>query len=431
MQRRQGRFSRTRLILLTSSVITLISQVYFNAFSDQFRLSLSVVLFPLLLLAAGRGKLFIAPSLTTAGMVFGFRMALWVPGGNGELSEGIRQVAPGALFYLAYGLLFSVLIRNKHTVRIPRLAVSIFFCDFISNLFEVWMRGELHLSSFDRTCAYLMLVALARTLLAGALLAMGEQYRSLLTREEHENRYQRLFLMTTGLKNEVYFMRKNSEEIEAIMKNAYQLFERCAELGLPEETRSLALAIARDVHEIKKDYIRIIQGIEKEIDEQYDNETMRFCDLLQILKDATYRHLDMKGLDIYLDFQCGQDFVLKEHYSLMVVLKNLVNNACEAIESAHRKGSIHVSEWKEGPDFLFRIEDNGIGIAEKNLRRIFQMGFSTKFDEKTGNIYRGVGLSGVKIVVEEQFGGSLEVESTQGAGTAFIVRIPADRLEGE
>ena len=52
MQRRQGRFSRTRLILLTSSVITLISQVYFNAFSDQFRLSLSVVLFPLLLLAA-------------------------------------------------------------------------------------------------------------------------------------------------------------------------------------------------------------------------------------------------------------------------------------------------------------------------------------------------------------------------------------------
>ena len=59
------------------------------------------------------------------------------------------------------------------------------------------------------------------------------------------------------------------------------------------------------------------------------------------------------------------------------------------------------------------------------------MGFSTKFDEKTGNIYRGVGLSGVKIVVEEQFGGSLEVESTQGAGTAFIVRIPADRLEGE
>ena len=47
MQRRQGRFSRTRLILLTSSVITLISQVYFNAFSDQFRLSLSVVPLPL------------------------------------------------------------------------------------------------------------------------------------------------------------------------------------------------------------------------------------------------------------------------------------------------------------------------------------------------------------------------------------------------
>ena len=94
---------------------------------------------------------------------------------------------------------------------------------------------------------------------------MGEKhYRILLTKEEHENRYQRLFLMTTSLKNEVYFMKKNSEEIESVMSNAYRLYEKLSELGVPEETKRMSLAIARDVHEIKKDYLHIMQGIENE-----------------------------------------------------------------------------------------------------------------------------------------------------------------------
>mgnify|MGYP000438243806 FL=1 len=78
--------------------------------------------------------------------------------------------------------------------------------------------------------------------------------------------------MTTGLKNEIYFMRKNSEEIESVMANAYRLYEKLSEQGLPEEMKQMSLAIARDVHEIKKDYFRIIQGIEQEIGDEYDEE---------------------------------------------------------------------------------------------------------------------------------------------------------------
>ena len=43
----------------------------------------------------------------------------------------------------------------------------------------------------------------------------------LLTKADHESRYQRLFLMTTGLKTEIYLMHKNTEEIERVMSNAY------------------------------------------------------------------------------------------------------------------------------------------------------------------------------------------------------------------
>ena len=51
------------------------------------------------------------------------------------------------------------------------------------------------------------------------MLEMRASGRKMCIRDRHEQRYQRLFLMTTGLKNEIYFMRKNSEEIESVMAN--------------------------------------------------------------------------------------------------------------------------------------------------------------------------------------------------------------------
>ena len=75
------------------------------------------------------------------------------------------------------------------------------------------------------------------------------------------------------------------------------------------------------------------------------------------------------------------------------------------------------------------VADDGPGISEKHLPRIFNMGYSTKFDEKTGNIYRGVGLCGVKNAVEEQFEGSISVDSEEGRGTKFHIEIPIAKLE--
>ena len=113
----------------------------------------------------------------------------------------------------------------------------------------------------------------------------------------------------------------------------------------------------------------------------------------------------------------------------MAVLKNLVNNAIEAIETKGRSGTVRIAEKKEGDSYLFEVTDDGPGISERQLTNIFKMGYSTKFDEKTGNIYRGVGLVGVKNAVEEQFKGSIDVESTPGKGTKFRIVIPAEMLE--
>ncbi|MFW5711069.1 MAG: sensor histidine kinase [Spirochaetota bacterium] len=70
------------------------------------------------------------------------------------------------------------------------------------------------------------------------------------------------------------------------------------------------------------------------------------------------------------------------------------------------------------------IEDNGIGIKEEIKPRIFEPFFTTKpVGEGTG-----LGLSISYFIITENHGGSLEVQSTEGEGTTFIIRLPAEEF---
>ncbi len=419
-----------RRTLAIGIIIALTSQIYWNVFVNNFRISTSVILLPVLIMTVGSQIHTLTICSVTALIVFLFRFGVYYLQGV-PLENIFLLILPGSLFYLFYGLIFKVQIRNKHIAQMEHIIIAIFFCDFGANVFEVTLQEYFQGQPFPEgdTLQKLFLIAMVRTLFAAVALIGESQYRSLLKKEEHETRYQRLFLMTTGLKNEIYLMHKNTEEIERVMSNAYRLYEEILKLDLPREMQQMGLEIARDVHEIKKDYIRIIQGIEQEIDEGYDEERMSFQDLLHILEQSTYQILADKKLDVRLLFDCRDNFMTKEHYILMAILKNLVSNAIEAIETKSRNGTIRISERREAGTYIFDVSDDGPGITEKHLPNIFKMGYSTKFDEKTGNIYRGVGLCGVKNAVEEQFKGSISVSSTVGRGTRFHFEIPVGVLE--
>ena len=138
--------------------------------------------------------------------------------------------------------------------------------------------------------------------------------------------------------------------------------------------------------------------------------------------------MEEKDLNIALKFECRDDFVTHEHYELMNIFKNLITNAIEAIEGDEKGDTITLEQALVDDEFIFVVKDNGPGISKRHLPNIFKMGYSTKFDYVTGNIYRGVGLCGVKNTVEEQFGGSIKVDSVFGDGTQFTIRVPKDSI---
>lgn len=196
--------------LLTGTIVALASQLYWNVFVSGFRISPAVILLPILLMTIGKSVSTIRITVTTAAVVFLFRLFL-AASGLSSSPETAGQLATNSIFYLCYGLLFSVLVPSKPTVSYRRLFPSVFICDLLSNLLEVCIFESGRSGTLSPSMAgYLILVAVFRTLLACLFLAAESQYRTLLKKEEHENRYRRLFLMTTGLKNEIYFMKKNS-----------------------------------------------------------------------------------------------------------------------------------------------------------------------------------------------------------------------------
>ncbi len=103
------------------------------------------------------------------------------------------------------------------------------------------------------------------------------------------------------------------------------------------------------------------------------------------------------------------------------VFLNLLVNARQAIEG---EGRIRISVRYKNGFVEVAISDNGKGIPEESLRKIFDPGFTTK----GVGVGTGLGLSIVYQIIREDHHGDILVESKPGKGATFTVRIP-DNLD--
>ncbi len=418
-------------VLLIGVAVSLTSQLYFLPGAGDFRFSGAVILYPVLLTKLLPKRTVSLVGVTTAGIVWFSRVFVaWVVGYASTAAA--LAALPGALFYLCYDVLFGLMLPSRGKITLSRFWLGSFVADMLSNTFEIGLSTGLHYGA-QPLRFYLMLaaVALVRSVFATGLLWWLGYYRRLLLLEERERRYQRLFLMTAQLKDELYFLKKTAGDIERVMGKAYELYEGLAEGAQtePGQNRQLALTIARDVHEVKKGHLRILRGIEEEVEAAYDREVMHISDLMNILKESARKTFDrQKPQNIRVLIRVGHDFVTGRHHQLMSILRNLVTNAIEALEQADAGGTIRVEAFLEADDIVFRVEDDGPGVPPRMREKIFNIGYSTKFNPVTGDINRGVGLAAVKSLTEE-LGGSVTMETAQAHGCRFIVRIPRAQLE--
>ncbi len=112
--------------------------------------------------------------------------------------------------------------------------------------------------------------------------------------------------------------------------------------------------------------------------------------------------------------------VIANEGRLSQVFLNLMVNAAHAIPSGDAEGnSITVRSWAEGDYVHVTIQDSGRGIDPADLEKLFDPFFTTR----KGGSGSGLGLSICRSIVIEH-GGTIEVESSLGEGSRFLVRFP-------
>lgn len=100
------------------------------------------------------------------------------------------------------------------------------------------------------------------------------------------------------------------------------------------------------------------------------------------------------------------------------VLRSVFNNLfINAVQAMPMGGTLNIAISTDANSVIIEVTDTGAGISVENLPKIFEPYFSTK---ETGT---GLGLAIVKRIVDEH-SGTIEVESTEGAGTKFVVKLP-------
>jgi len=109
-------------------------------------------------------------------------------------------------------------------------------------------------------------------------------------------------------------------------------------------------------------------------------------------------------------------------YSQMVqVFQNLVGNAIKYRDEEAPK--IHISAKKEDDNWLFKVEDNGIGIDPKYFERVFLIFKRLHTNEEYSGT--GIGLAITKRIIERH-GGDIWVDSQLGKGSKFYFNLPLE-----
>lgn len=417
--------NKARKLLICSLLVGLSSLLYIDFYINNFKFSFAGVVFPFLL--------YIYDDLNP--VLFGFSSGfllvvfrwIFLNPIQGLIGQQFYNIMPEIVFYIVYGTVFYVIRKSNISIKYKNIIVISTIVDFVSNILETYIRiGESLFSSDYSIVKVLLFVAILRATLIW-IMVVGYNYNKLfLIKEEHDKRYRNLLQIISQLKTEIYWMEKNMDHIEKVMSNAYQLFTEISEEENSENWANEALEIAKDVHEIKKEYGLVVTGIEDILSNKLDDNGMYFNELIDILKESIEIVIKNQQKNISIKFNIGENFYTEKHYYLMSVLRNIIINAIESIKD---KGNITVTHIVESRNHVFLIQDNGCGIKEEELNHIFSPGYSTKIDYNTGQVGRGLGLALVENVVKTHFKGTINVNSEYGKGSIFKISIPAKELE--
>jgi signal transduction histidine kinase len=148
---------------------------------------------------------------------------------------------------------------------------------------------------------------------------------------------------------------------------------------------------------------------------QIGEYTSEFYSLNQLLEDVLIMAEDrilLKKVTVCREYAATEHRVLLDKVKMKIALTNIITNAIDAMPSA--TGELKLVTRSIGEESCIEIHDNGIGISQDNLKRIFD----PYFTNKPGGM--GLGLSATLDILRANHA-RVDVRSEEGLGTCFIL----------
>lgn len=336
-----------------------------------------------------------------------------------------RSPAIGYYVVFAYVLYF-VTKRQEYSFSPMMLGALGICCDVIANIAEILLHLAINETTIVPTnIGYIILVAIFRSFFVVGLFTMIESYKIKAIYDEQQVRFDQVQTILSNLYIEGFYLKKTLSVIESITLKAHNLYQDLNTDPKSSENSRIALSIAQEIHEVKKDNQRILAGLEDVIQQEKEIKPLSLIEIVNLSIKANRKYIEFlrKNIELIVTVHHG-DFKTHLSYPLLVVLNNLVANSIEAIE-VDTEGFIKINIKKNESELIIEVIDNGPGIHPDEHDVIFEPGFSTKFTE-TGKLSNGIGLSHVKLMVEEMQG-YIHVDSSKEQ-TTFTVILPFDLL---
>lgn len=281
-----------------------------------------------------------------------------------------------------------------------------------SVVMETWQ--DLQSDKLLKYITRLIIIAIAvyaiSTLFVARIKTADLRREAALRNMEHSHRLASVGRLAAGVAHEINNPLAIINEKAGLMKDFIDNSQ-----GMPRQERFLQLtdSIVQSVERCSRITHNLL-GFAKRMD-----VSTELVDLNEVLLEViSFLEREAEHRKIELRQELAQELprIESDQGQLQQVFLNLLNNALDAVG---QEGMILIRSYQPGPDTVsVDIKDNGCGMSPDVQKRIFEPFFTTR-----GSAGTGLGLS-ITYGLVQRLGGKINLQSEEGKGTIFTVRLP-------
>ncbi|KGF14382.1 histidine kinase [Peptostreptococcus sp. MV1] len=227
----------------------------------------------------------------------------------------------------------------------------------------------------------------------------------------------------TSWNNQVKFVQDASHELRtpvAIIQSKLESLLKQPDVVIEEEAETIAVAM-RETRQLKK-MISELLSLTKE--ESIVKLNIERVDIEALFKETFESYIEIADYqEKTFDYQIKMknNIIYTDKNKLNQLIRIFVDNAFKYTETSDK---ISITASEKGRDrIIILIEDTGIGISDKDQKRIFERFFRSDSVRATEVEGSGIGLSIAKLIAITLYG-NIKVKSKLGQGTSFTIDLP-------